>query len=448
MQTSEDNFIEYKQNVAEGVAKEIVAFLNSEPGRIIIGINKKREVVGIEEGELDDAQRTISDVITDQISPRCIEFVRQHRETLEGKSVIIIDVQKGDRLFYIKKYGLSERGCYIRSGSSCKSLEPDEIQKRYIASLLIPEKDIAEMPAKRQSLTFRLLKNYLLSSDIHINEETFEENFHLRTGSGEYNYMAEILADKNDIVINVAVFATEDKTHYLRREEFGGKCLLLAMEQAKNYIHSINRTFVQVGQLPRKETTMFDEDAFDQAWVNACVHNKWSESDHPGIYVYSNRMEIESYGGIPKDLTKEQFLRGKSSPVNKRLFSIFSQCGMAEESGHGVPSVVRVYGEQAYVFSDHFIDVVIPFAGGEEDVAAARKTTSKTARKSAKKNPDEIRANIVEFLRANPRLSRLDLSTALGLTEGNVHHYLDSLKREGAIERVGSDKGGYWKVLI
>ena len=159
MQTSEDNFIEYKQNVAEGVAKEIVAFLNSEPGRIIIGINKKREVVGIEEGELDDAQRTISDVITDQISPRCIEFVRQHRETLEGKSVIIIDVQKGDRLFYIKKYGLSERGCYIRSGSSCKSLEPDEIQKRYIASLLIPEKDIAEMPAKRQNNTFRSLKN-------------------------------------------------------------------------------------------------------------------------------------------------------------------------------------------------------------------------------------------------------------------------------------------------
>ena len=35
MQTSEDNFIEYKQNVAEGVAKEIVAFLNSESGRII-----------------------------------------------------------------------------------------------------------------------------------------------------------------------------------------------------------------------------------------------------------------------------------------------------------------------------------------------------------------------------------------------------------------------------
>ena len=82
-------------------------------------------------------------------------------------------------------------------------------------------------------------------------DETFEENFHLKTIDGKYNYLAEILADKNDIVINVAVFASIDKTQYLRREEFGGKCLLLAMEQAKNYINSINQTYVDVSSTPR-----------------------------------------------------------------------------------------------------------------------------------------------------------------------------------------------------
>ena len=82
----------------------------------------------------------------------------------------------------------------------------------------------------------------------------------------------------------------------------------------------------------------------------ACVHNKWSESNHPGIYVYNNRMEIESFGGIPKVLTKEQFLKGKNEPVNKQLFDIFKACNFTEESGHGVPSVVSVYGEDAYVF--------------------------------------------------------------------------------------------------
>ena len=75
------------------------------------------------------------------------------------------------------------------------------------------------------------------------------------------------------------------------------------------------------------------------------MHNKWSESNHSGIYVYRNRLEIESFCGIPSLLTKEQFLRGKSEPVNKQLFDLFRACNFAEESGHGVPSVVKVYGE-------------------------------------------------------------------------------------------------------
>lgn len=83
---------------------------------------------------------------------------------------------------------------------------------------------------------------------------------------------------------------------------------------------------------PRKEIKMFDAEEFEQAWINVCVHNKWSEINHPGIYVYSNRLEIESFGGIPKAITKEQFLKGKSEPANKQLFDVFRLCNFAEES--------------------------------------------------------------------------------------------------------------------
>ena len=98
-----------------------------------------------------------------------------------------------------------------------------------------------------------------------------------------------------------------------------------------------------------------------KAWYNACAHNRWDKSQNPGIYVYSDRLEIESYGGIPNSLSKSQFLKGKSRPVNERLFDIFKTCNFVEESGHGVPKVTDVYGEEAYVFSDNFINVVIPF---------------------------------------------------------------------------------------
>ena len=433
---NEDNRIELKEIVNNALPKEIVAFLNTEGGTIYIGINKVGEAVGVK--NIDDSMIEISNVITDQISPRCVSFVFPKRDNIDGKDVIRIDVKKGNQLFYIKKYGLSENGCYIRIGSSCRSLLPEEIQDRFIKSLSIRETNIIDIPSSRKNLTFKILKNYLLSNNKHIVDDTFLENYHLLTKDGEYNYLAEILADTNDIVINVATFASTDKTSYLKREEFGGKCLLLAMEQAKNYINSINQTYVSLEVTPRKEIKMFDTEAFEQAWINACVHNKWSESNHPGIYVYSNRLEIESFGGIPKALTKEQFLKGKSEPVNKQLFDVFRSCNFAEESGHGVPSVVSRYGEDAYVFSEYFIDVMIPFDKNGFGV---------TTRKNDSKQPEKIKESIIDLLSSNNRLSRKDLSLLLGVGEGSIRHHLNKLQEEKRLTRIGPDKGGYWEVL-
>lgn len=52
--------------------------------------------------------------------------------------------------------------------------------------------------------------------------------------------MAEILADENDIVVNVMTFKWKDKTQYLKRNEFGYTCLLLAYERVKK-LYRINK---------------------------------------------------------------------------------------------------------------------------------------------------------------------------------------------------------------
>ncbi len=123
----------------------------------------------------------------------------------------------------------------------------------------------------------------------------------------------------------------------------------------------MNETFIDVSVRPRREYRLFSGEAFKEAWINACVHNKWSEELAPSVYWFDDRLEIVSYGGLPKNLTKEEFLSGKTEPVNKDLMKIFLQCGIVEHSGHGVPIVVREYGEEAYSFSKNMITVTIPF---------------------------------------------------------------------------------------
>ena len=158
--------------------------------------------------------------------------------------------------------------------------------------------------------------------------------------------MAELLADDNMNSIKVSVF--------IKRNEYGYTCLIESLEKILMYCDTLNETFIDVSVRPRIEKRMFSSEAFKEAWINACVHKKSSEQLCPAEYWFEDRLEIVSYGGLPRNLTKEEFLEGKTEPVNKKLMKIFLQCGIVEHSEHGVPIVVREYWEEAYKFSEKY----------------------------------------------------------------------------------------------
>ena len=53
------------------------------------------------------------------------------------------------------------------------------------------------------------------------------------------------------------------------------------------------------------------------------IHNKLVEGISPAIYWYDDRLEVVSYGMIPNGMTKDDFLSGKTHPVNEELMKIF-----------------------------------------------------------------------------------------------------------------------------
>lgn len=189
-------------------------------------------------------------------------------------------------------------------------------------------------------------------------------------------------------------------------------------------------------------------DAFKEAWYNACVHYKWSEANNPGIYVYADKLEIESFGGIPSDLSKRQFLLGVSKPVNKRLFEIFKTCGFVEESGHGVPTVTKAYGDDSYIFDGKFIKVVIPFdrSGFANTTKENPSTTQETTQEMKNTTQETTQEKIINLLKSNSTLTIRDLATLLKITDNGVKYHLNQLKKKGIIEHHGATKAGYWEV--
>ena len=80
---------ELKEILNDALPKELETYLNTEGGGYIyIGVKKTGEVVGIKEGKLDETMLKVADVITDQVLPKCTEYVHAHHEVIENKEKV------------------------------------------------------------------------------------------------------------------------------------------------------------------------------------------------------------------------------------------------------------------------------------------------------------------------------------------------------------------------
>ena len=127
----------------------------------------------------------------------------------------------------------------------------------------------------------------------------------------------------------------------------------------------MNDTIVDAGGSLRKERSLFDFSCFREVWLNACLHDRWSRQTSPAVYMFDDRIEIISVGGLPEGLTLEEFYEGKSKPVNLELQQIMVQLDYIEQTGHGVPLIVSRYGKEVFDITENFITVTIPLNKAE-----------------------------------------------------------------------------------
>ena len=286
--------IELKRNLNDSFEKEVVAFLNSHDGVIYIGVEDNGDICGVD--KLDETMKKIADSISNSILPNSQDLVKVKALYEEYKWIIEVEVKKGNSLYYINKYGRSSKGCYIRVRTSCRSMTEEQIENSFIASINAPSYSLVNERSPKQKLTFRVFKIYLDENNVYYDEENFNENNNLLTEKGEYNYQAYLLSDQCDLSIKIACWEGKDKlSNYLFKKEFGGCCLLKAMDDLSSYMQSTHnkvRSFFEQGKLNRRDEFLFDYNAFREAWVNACIHNDYSTHLGPAVYLYNDHMEV------------------------------------------------------------------------------------------------------------------------------------------------------------
>lgn len=199
--------------------------------------------------------------------------------------------------------------------------------------------------------------------------------------------------------------------------------------------------------MQRIERYFVPEEALREALLNALCHKQYQSGVPIQISVYEDKLYIANCGCLPENWTLENLMRKHaSSPYNPNIAHVFYLAGFIESWGRGVEKICaacRKDGVPQPVYTVNPGDIMIQFTAPEERVVhVSRKVTDRVTDRVT-----ENEKKLLALLAEDPGYTLAQLVERTGVSRKTVAQRLKKLKDEGAIERVGSDRKGYWEIL-
>ena len=440
----ESNRIEFKRELSDSLEREAIAFLNYRDGGIIyVGINDNGTVAGVP--NCDAVQLAVKDRLKNNIQPSCMGLFDVLHETRDGKEIIKIIVAGGsEKPYYLRKFGMSEKGCFIRIGSASEPMPVKMIEELFARRT---RNSITRIRSPRQDLGFEQLRIYYQEAGLALGDK-FAENLELRTEDGDYNYAAYLLADENGNSVQVAKYAGTDRVDLAESKEYGFCCLVKTCKQVLDRLEGMeNRTITKITPRERINRNLWSRVALREAVINAIIHNDYTAELVPKFEIFTDRLEITSAGTIHSGEEREDFFAGYSIPRNKTLMRVFKDLDMVEYLGSGMPRILKAYSRDAYVFSSRFIRTVFPVDPSALELEKEVAQTDTGAEKMSEKVSEKVSEKILEVVRRNPEVTISELAKETGVTTRTVERHIKRMQGEGILERIGGRKEGHWKTV-
>lgn len=183
---------------------------------------------------------------------------------------------------------------------------------------------------------------------------------------------------------------------------------------------------------------------------NAYVAKMVIEKDR----IYTENANLSHGHGVLNLATFEPF------PKNPPISKVFREIGLADELGSGMRNTykyTKMYsgGEPQFVEGDVF-RITIPLSEVATATVGPILSTSSSEVISeaingvingAIKLTDNER-NVLYAISKNPHITKSVLISTLGISKGTVDRTIKTLKEKKLLERIGSNKTGYWKVIV
>jgi len=352
LKKGEDSRQQFKQAISNGnaLAAEMVAFSNSQGGKIFIGVNDRGDIVGILDDQLPILNQLIANTASQSVRPP-INPMTENIVTDKGL-VMVITVSAGFNKPYMDAQGFF----WVKSGSDKRRVTArEEIQRMYQSANLIhadvtPVAGMGIDALDRDYFNQFVLKQYGdLPEDMQLSCGQLLSNMNLMQ-DGEFNIAGALLFGKMP-QFKLPVFVVKAVAYpgcdihldtYIESRDITGKLEAVFNEALAFLLRQLRRVQNQQnvnseGELEIPKTTL------EELLINALIHRDYFISAPVRLFVFDDRIEIISPGHLPNSLTIEHIKNGNSNIRNPVLASFAAKILPYRGLGNGIRRALKAY---------------------------------------------------------------------------------------------------------
>ena len=510
IQLGEDSKHQFKADVtnATSLAAEFVAFSNSKGGTLFIGVSDDGKVVGITQKRIGYVNQLISNSSSQIVHPP-INPLTEIIKMDEGL-VLLIQVQEGISKPYMDNSGVMwvKSGADKRRVTSREEIQRifQESNILHGDEMVVRNATFEKIDKPYFKKLYQYIFNEpFLETDVEI--PRILKNMNL-AGTEVLNIAGALLVAEEPnfllpaFMVKAVCYPGNDINvdSYIDSEDITGRI----ETQFKQSIAFISRNIrhIQAGQNVNSVGVLeVSKVALEEIIANALIHRDYFYLSSVRIFIFSDRIEIINPGSLHDNLTIDMMKYGVSCPRNNVLASFANKVLVYRGLGNGVRRALK---EHPYITFENDVlanqfkviikrtfynnsDQKLNFETDQKNyneidqknqpkieyelennsklsqninIIAEKADLIKSTRKNKLKKTDQkkyIRKGRPELLdqekyvfnniRVNPKVSRVQLSRELGISESAAKRRLESMVAKSIIKRIGSDKGGYWAIL-
>ena len=437
--------LEFKQSIpskASDLAEEICAFANAAGGTLLLGVADSGKLVGL---SLDNAGRSRLQNILGCIEPR-VE-VKTTEIMVDGRTIVCLECNSGKE----KPYTVSG-SIILRNGPNSEKIT--SVNKMRDFFQLSDKVFFDEAPCRKfqfpEDFDREAFQYFLSASGLQndLSQDILLKNLHLSDENGLLKNGAILLFAKDpqkfheQAVTRCLLFKGTSKASILDDKTFSGN-LLSQYNSALTYLRQkLNLNYIIKGRGSREEVLEIPEEIFKEAVLNSLCHRDYYEKGAvTHVEIYDDRVEISNPGGLVHSISREDFGK-RSLSRNSLVFGLFQRMRMVEKIGSGISRMreeMRKANLPAPVFNLEGVFTATFYRPVDFE---------KMVGTQWRPFINETQAAILRAMYANNKVSKRELVEHIKLSRTAIDNNIEKLKGLGILERIGSDRGGYWKIIL